>query len=518
MLVILPLTFNGILQSIAEPAAIVSTTSGLLKGHSSKGVMSFLGIPYGADTGGQNRFLPPKPPEPWENVRNAEKYGPQCSHQKPPMYGDITKILIYSDLPTSEDCLSLNVWTPDVNTEEKRPVMVYLHGGGFFMGSSSDRYYEGGNLARENDIVVVTLNHRLSVFGYFYLGPDAGPEYSSSGAVGMLDIVQALTWVRDNIAQFGGDPGNVTIFGQSGGGMKVSTVMAMPSANGLFHKAIIQSGPGRWLNTPKEASKLTADILRKLNLTAADTKQLAAIPADKLLDAASGGMRLIPVMGNNAIPVHPFADSAPEQSARIPLLIGAMKDESTNSLLSDPEWRSMDEGTLKQRVAALVGKQDAQKVIDMYQSSAPNDPPQFIWASILSDSGFFNETYPLADLKSEQPSSVYMYRVDWRSPVLGGIIRAAHAVDLPFVWDNVDVSEALVGKGPDQERMAQMMSRSFAEFARSGDPNVPGVIPKWPEYNKIDQATLIFDNQVRVENNPDQEKRAYWQAFKASSD
>jgi carboxylesterase type B len=394
-------------------APVVQSADGAVRGQLSKGVYSFLGIPYGADTGGKNRFLPPKPPTPWSDVREANQFGPQCAHQRPPMQGDITKVLFYSDLPLSEDCLTLNLWTPEAAPTHKRPVMVYLHGGGFFMGSSSDRYYEGSNLSRENDVVVVTLNHRLSVFGYLALGADAGPSYAESGAAGMLDIVQALRWVRDNVRQFGGD---------------------------------------------------------------ADT---------------------------------------PAQSSGVPLLIGGMKDELTSSLLSDLKWRTMDEASLTQRVTALVGEQDAAKVIALYRAAAPSDPPMYLWASIATDSSFFSESFPLADLKAKQTAAVYMYRVDWRSPVLGGIIRSMHAVDLPFVWDNVDVAESLVGSGPQQDKMAHEMSRSFAAFARTGDPNSAHVTPVWPQYTIPQRATMIFDTTPKVMDNPDRERREFWEAFRA---
>ncbi len=519
---IIALCAAAVLMTPPTPAAasepwVVQTRDGRLEGHPSKGAYAFLGMPYGADTGGANRFRPPKPPAPWSGVRKAAAFGPQCAHREPPMRGDITTLLYYSTLPSSEDCLSLNVWTPTARPAAGRPVMVYLHGGGFFMGSSSDRYYDGANLAHRNDVVVVTVNHRLSVFGYLELGPEAGPDFAQSGAVGMLDLVQALQWVRDNIAAFGGDPGNVTIFGQSGGGMKVSLLMAMPSARGLFHKAIVQSGPALRTTTPEQAAANTAVILGKLNLTGKDVAALQALPAEALLDAAAGmpNLMLSPVMGNAAIPAHPFDPAAPAQSADVPLMIGSMHDEATSSLLSDPAWRTLDEAGLLKRAAGLVGEADAAKVVAMYRAAAPGDAPMFLWSSIATDAGFTGTTYVQADRKSEQPAPVYVYRVDWRSPVLDGVIRSMHAVDLPFVWDNLDVSESLVGKGPRQEAMARAMSRAFAAFARSGDPNTARVGPTWPRYTEAARAVMIFDDQQKVVTEPDRDKRAYWAAFRA---
>lgn len=507
-----------LMAAAAEPASwTVQTRDGLVEGYAAEKTYAFLGIPYGADTGGANRFLPPKPPTPWTGVRKATQFGPQCAHRKPPMRGDITRLLHYSTLPHSEDCLTLNIWTAGAAPRPGRAVMVYLHGGGFFMGSSSDPYYDGANLAARNDVVVVTLNHRLSVFGYLALGPQAGPEFADSGAAGMLDVLQALHWVRDNIAQFGGDPHNVTVFGQSGGGMKVSAFMAMPAAKGLFHKAIIQSGPALRLATPEEASSNATAILAKLGLMGNDVAALQALPAERLLDAAEGrpGMMLRPTVGASAIPDHPFDPAASPLVADIPLMIGAMRDEATSSLLSDPEWRTMDEPALQRRVARLVGERDAAKVIAMYRAAAPGDEPLHLWASIATDSGFTGDTSVLADRKSEQAAPVYVYRVDWRSPAAAGVIRAMHAVDLPFVFDNVDVSESLVGAGPRQDRMARLMSRSFAAFARTGDPNSAGVTPAWPRYTAQDRATMIFDDEPKVVDNLDKAKREYWRSFKA---
>ena len=499
-------------------APIVQTADGKLQGAPVKGIYQYLGVPYGADTGGKNRFLPPQPVAPWTGVRQAVAFGPQCAHQEPTIPGDMNDVLIYSKLPMSEDCLTLNVWTPQASAAKRRPVMFYLHGGGFFMGSSSDRYYNGANLARGNDVVVVTINHRLSLFGYSQFGPEAGPAYAQSGAAGMLDAVQALRWVRANIAKFGGDPDNVTIFGQSGGGMKVSLLMAMPSAKGLFAKAIIQSGPGIRAATPEQAQATTGRLLAKLNLTARDMDKLQAIPAETLLQtsyAAGVGMMSNPVMGNDAIPRHPFDPGAPEQSANIPLMIGAMHDEASGAMLTDRSTRTMDDAMLVKRVTAIVGAEEAPKVIALYKAAAPSDPPMFIWSSIATDSGFTDGTYVLADRKSQQSAPVYVYRDDWRSPIMGGIIRAMHASDLPFVWDNVDIAETLVGSGPRQDKMAKAMSRTWAAFARTGDPNTAGVLPHWPRWTHARQPVMIFDDQPKVVYNPDADKRAYWAAFKA---
>src|SRR5277367_4172572 len=253
---------------------VVQTKQGKFEGQQSKNSYSFLGIHYGADTGGQNRFLPPQPVQSWSGVKKVDQMGNRCPQPVINMPGEMGTVLSFSDLPTSEDCLVLNVWTPKLHDRIKRPVMVWLHGGGFFLGSGGDKYYEGSNLAGKNNVVVVTLNHRLGAFGYMYLGSEAGPPYASSELAGMLDIVQALEWVKENIAQFGGDPHNVTIFGQSGGGGKVCTLMAMPAAKGLFHKAIVESGASVRLGSIEDAKATRDKLLAILDMKTVDMERL----------------------------------------------------------------------------------------------------------------------------------------------------------------------------------------------------------------------------------------------------
>ena len=497
-----------------RPAPLVQTTNGTLQGQASKAVYSLLGIHYGGDTGGKNRFLPPQPVAHWAGVKKADAFGPRCAQVAAPLKGDIAKILKLSTLPMSEDCLVLDVWTPQPKAGGKRPVMVFLHGGGFFLGAGSDPYYEGSNLAHDSNVVVVTLNHRLGAFGYLAL-PDAGPAFADSGNAGMVDIVQALKWVKANIAAFGGDPGNVTIFGQSGGGVKVSTLMAMPSARGLFQKGIIMSGPSLKAMTQDQAKVATDALLTKVNLKGGDIAALQAIPMDALIAASGGGFRFGPVLGPS-LPKHPFDPAATPLSADIPIMDGTNSDEATSSLLSDPNWRTMDDEALVKRVTALVGPADAPAVIALYRKAAPGDAPMHLWASISTDASFTYMAIRQAELKSKQPAPVYMYQVTWRSPVLGGnVIRATHSGELPFVFNNIDVGSGMVGEGPDQAKMAKVMSRTFAAFARTGNPNVPGLIPTWPTYSTGDRATLIYDNQVQVVRDPNREKREFWVALKA---
>jgi len=509
-------TATGVAAASPSRAAdlIVQTKQGKLEGQPSKSAYSFLGIHYGADTGGTNRFLPPKPPESWSGVKKADQMGNRCPQPSINMPGEMGTVLSFSDLPISEDCLVLNVFTPHVHDHAKRAVMVWLHGGGFFLGSGGDKYYEGSNLAGKNDVVVVTLNHRLGAFGYLYLGNEAGPEYSSSELVGMLDIVQALRWVKDNIAQFGGDPDNVTIFGQSGGGGKVCTLTAMPSAQGLFHKAIVESGASVHLGSVADATVTRDKVLALLDMKSVDMDKLRSLSTQDLntASAKAGLLAFMPVVDGKIVPFSPFDPVASPLSAQVPIMVGSTKDEATNVFLTDPTWQTMTDADLLKRVSVSVGPEGAPQVIEMYRSAAPNDKPMHLWTSIVTDQMFTHNSIVLAERKAAQHAApVYMYKINWDSPVLGGKLRSPHAVELPFVFDNVDVSAGLVGAGPAQNQMAELMSRTFAAFARTGNPNVKGY-PHWPAYTLDKRDTFIYDIPPRAVSDPNTRYRAYWDA------
>ena len=497
-------------QDAAPP--IVTTAEGQLQGVPSRGVLSFLGIHYGADTGGANRFLPPAPPPSWGGVRVADRMGDRCPQPPVNMPPEMASVLSFSDLPTSEDCLVLNVWTPAVADNAKRPVMVWLHGGGFFLGSGGDKYYEGSNLARGQDVVVVTLNHRLNVFGYLQLGPEAGPEYADSNLAGMLDIVAALKWVKANIAQFGGDPDNVTIFGQSGGGSKVSTLLAMPAAQGLFAKAIIESGAAVKVGTVEAATATRDKLYTQLGLQIGDVAGLRALPTDTLMRAGAraGLLAYMPAVDGETLPANPFDPVGSPLSANVPIMVGSTKDEATNVVLSDPTWQTMTEEDLVTRVGGMVGPQEAANTIALYRAQAPNDRPMHLYTSIMTDMMFTSSSITLAERKyAQRAAPVYMYKIDWNSPVLGGKLRSPHAVELPFIFDNVDVSAGLVGAGPDQDAMARLMSATFAAFARTGNPSIPGA-PAWPAYTPQTRETFIYDVHPTVVSDPDSQLRSYW--------
>jgi len=486
---------------------VVTTTAGRVRGSGNDGCVSFKGIPYAAPPVGGLRFRRPAPVVAWSGVRDAVAYGPSCPQPPERPAG-------WSQEPAlSEDCLYLNVWTPACD-DGARPVMVWLHGGGFSIGSGSWPVYDGAALARRGDVVVVTVNHRLGIFGYLHLQEIAGPEFATSGNAGMLDLVAALAWVRDNIAALGGDASNVTIFGESGGGAKVSTLMAMPGARGLFHRAAVQSGPGlRARVGAGQATELAKQVVAELAPSGDTVAGLQAASAEDLLGfQAKLGREAVfafsPVIDGLTLLEHPGDAIREGRAADVPMIIGCNRDEATLFLARDPSVEALTALDGEHVPARLAGLGDhARSIIETYRRMRPEASARELLVAIESDRMMRIPSIELAERKiAGGTAPVFMYLFCWAAGPLG----SAHGYEIPFVFDNArpPVMPESAGRG----RLAAQMSEAWIAFARSGAPDHPG-IPHWPAYSLDERATMIFDREAaRVRHDPSGEERAAWQA------
>ncbi len=391
--------------------------------------------------------------------------------------------------------------------------MVWLHGRGFAGGAGSEGWYNGANLAKRGDVVVVTINHRLNVFGYLHLADLGGPDFAGSGVAGMLDAVLALQWVRDNIESFGGDPNNVTIFGESGGGRKVCTLLALPSAKGLFHRAIVQSSVTLRAVEAHGATANAERLLHHLGIKTNEIEKLQMLPFERVTEAVGEvskngrALNFAPVVDGDYFPEHPFDPVAAPASLDVPLLIGTNKDEAALFMAGDKRRRRLEEQELNERLKPLLGDR-MEEILAVYRRTRPNDTPWDLWIGINSEGRRL-----AANLVAERKAAagggpVFMYLFDWESDFLGGLFKAAHAMEIPFVFDNTD-DVPMTGERADKHQLAAVMSQAWTSFARNGDPNCEG-LPAWPAFDPQDRATMVFDAPCRLENDPRSEERRAW--------
>jgi para-nitrobenzyl esterase len=511
---------------------VVEIGSGRIRGVIENGVQVFRGIPYGADTTGANRFLPARAPRPWTGVRDAIASGPRAFQPFRPMIPEIGDALTGSG-PMSEDCLRLNVWTPATGPG-KRPVLVWFHGGGQRTGSGNSIFYDGQALARSHDIIVVTLTHRLNAFAHVWLAglPGISSRFADTANLGLRDLVLALEWVRDNIGQFGGDPGNVTIGGQSGGGGKTAMLTALPAAKGLFHRAIIMSTLADTAVTglsPERARDAAELLLARLGIQVSQAERLQTIPAEAIVAVLTGNgvaggqagqpgpaqdisLRYVPVVDGRTLPAHPFEPASP-LSADIPILTGSNECEGIPyGNPEDPYWTSepTSDAELRDRVRQLLQVADAEatRVIALYRAGRPGDSPGDLATVIAGDASILRQaSYTIAERKfSQRRAPVFLYSFNWRSPVRGGKLRCMHCMELPFTFDHPDLLSFMTGTGRDRYELAAKMSAAWAAFVRTGNPN-HSAIPRWEPWNPDRWPTMVFDAETRAVNDPWGEER-----------
>ncbi len=513
-----PLKDDEQILFVGDNIAVASTSYGKVRGFILRGIHTFLGIPYGADTSGENRFMPPQKPKAWTDVRPAVWWGNSAPQIMEKRYADSYSSFVdhwnYDDV--SEDCLRINVWTPALDTK-KRPVIVWLHGGGFVNGNGIEQDgYHGENLSRMGDVVFCSLNHRLGALGFINVAGVGGDKFAASGNVGMLDIVAALEWVRDNIANFGGDANNVTIIGQSGGGAKVCTLMAMPSAKGLFHKAVALSGSSLGGVNKEYSEKLGAMVLKEAGLGPNDISKLQQIPWREYIDIANRAVAKMadeakrlnllrggfsPVADGNYLSATPFYSDSAHFSADIPMIISTTFNEQSPSRV-DSSLEKVSLNDVKERLKARFGDKSGE-IVDAYAKTFPDKKPIEIWSMVMSNR---KNAIATADAKVKQKAPVYVAWFGWQPPLFDGRMRAFHCDDICFWFYNTDLMLTHTGGGARPRRLSEKMAKSFVNFARTGNPNGGG-LPHWPHYSSAKGETMILDDVSVVKNDPDRDAR-----------
>ncbi len=492
----------------------VETTHGHIRGVSIDRINWFRGVPYGADTSGKNRFMPPQEAANWSGLRDCTDWGHVAPQHVNPDPSEYSKYVGWNNYRggMSEDCLVVNVWTPAVRDNGKRPVMFIIHGGGFTSGSGNLEALEGQHLAKLGNMVVVTVNHRLGMLGFLDLSGFGGEELASSANVGLMDLVLALEWVRDNIGQFGGDPGNVTITGQSGGGGKCSHLMAMPSARGLFHRVAIQSGStlktGRHEQRQKDAERLWT----KLGVTKGDLAKLQSAPFKDIVDNQTNAG---PVLDGKVVPRDPFDPDAPAMSASVPMIIGTCLQDSAFTMTDTSEDEASLRKWFQDQLRPLKAESQANAMLALYRQQFPETNAFLLRAIFATDRGLRRSAVTQAERKIAQGAApVYMYRWDWPAYGEGAHWGAVHGSDLSPAFANP--TTAMAGNSEGGMHLAQQLGSAFAAFAKAGNPN-NGKIPNWSAYDTSRRGVMVFDAQTRLVNDPDRERRQMWDKLLANS-
>ncbi|MGH9125223.1 MAG: carboxylesterase/lipase family protein [Acidimicrobiales bacterium] len=496
------------------------TTAGHVAGVVQGSTVAWQGVPYGAPTSGERRFQPPEPPASWDGVRPATAFG--FSAPQPMSALQVVEGGSFGE--ASEDCLYLNVYAPLDRPPEAplRPVMVWIHGGAFVAGAGSSRWYDGSRFASGGEVVVVTLNYRLGALGFLDLASIAGDRFESSGVCGLLDQLAALRWVQDNIASFGGDPDRVTVFGESAGAMSIGAMLAMPAARGLFRQAILQSGANTSYRTPAEAAEVTEQLLTAFG---GSLEQLLAAPAADVIQAqflmtqgslTSSYLAFRPAVGGPDLPTPPDDAGALGDGFDGPVLIGTNKNEMSLFMAFDPAMMAMSPDQLDARGAELAGPYPWPSLEQHYRHAYPGEDASLRLYAVATDALFRIPALRLAEHQAASPRGaahgVWMYRFDWPTPFGDGRLGATHALDIPFVWDLVDLPGITVftGDSPDRHALARAMHTAWTAFAVSGDPSTQ--LLAWPRYEDPDRATMVFDAESRVTNDPDGTERRLWMA------